>query len=252
MINNVKAGVYLLQNNTFVTLVSSQSYFIAALILNLSFKQSNNKIPFTICLTENLVNKNNLNILKQENIPFEIIKCLNYNENIQKLNKNHSVLNTASKIEIFNLKQYNKIIYIDADSLILYNIEDLINYPDGSILKYPYEKYGMSGLFVIKPKNHDYDIYKFLIENYNGYDGEIIGKLFFPFLSNKKYQIPNNYLYNINNYLTFSKNIKGIHFNTPIKPFLFNNTEIEISKQNIYFKLYFTYFDYLKNKYDKL
>lgn len=230
MINNVKAGVYLLQNNTFVTLVSSQSYFIAALILNLSFKQSNNKIPFTICLTENLVNKNNLNILKQENIPFEIIKCLNYNKNIQKLNKNHSVLNTASKIEIFNLKQYNKIIYIDADSLILYNIEDLINYPDGSILKYPYEKYGMSGLFVIKPKNHDYDIYKFLIENYNGYDGEIIGKLFFPFLSNKKYQIPNNYLYNINNYLTFSKNIKGIHFNTPIKPFLFNNTEIEISK----------------------
>lgn len=235
-----------------MTLISSQSYFIAALILNLSLKQTNSKIPFTICLTENLANKDNLTILKQENIPFEIIKYLNYNQNIQKINKNQSILNTASKIEIFNLKQYKKIIYIDADSLILYNIDDLINYPDGSILKYPNEKYGMSGLFVIEPMNHDYNIYKFLIENYDGYDGEIIGKLFFPFLSNKKYQIPNTYLYNINNYKSFSKNIKGIHFNTSIKPFLFNSTEIEISKQNIYFKLYFTYFDYLKSKYDKL
>lgn len=67
-----------------------------------------------------------------------------------------SVLNTASKIDIFSLKHYEKIIYLDVDTLVLENIDDLFDKYDGSILWW---NEPMSGLFVIEPKNHDSLIY---------------------------------------------------------------------------------------------
>lgn len=107
-------------NYTYATLVSSQEYLIAALILNESIKKTNSSYPFLICLTTNLATENNINILNNENINFKVIPILKYS-----FSSNGNVNNTASKINIFNLKNYDKILYIDADSYILKNIDHL-------------------------------------------------------------------------------------------------------------------------------
>lgn len=105
-------------------------------------------------------------------------------------------------------------------------------------------------MFLINPANHDFQLYKFLIENYNEYDGGIIGKLFFPCLSNKDYCIDSNYLYNIYNIkqtIKSLKNIYGFHYGLKEKPFLKSHKRIF---NKIYFKLYYSYLDYYKIKYN--
>ena len=205
-----------MHNYTYTTLVSSQEYLIAALILNESIKRAGSLYPFLICLTADLATEDNINILKKENINVKIIPVLKYS-----FPSNGTVDNTASKINVFNLKEYDKILYIDADSLILKNIDHLFEKLDGSILHYPSEARGMSGMFLINPKNHNYNIYKFLIENYNMYDGGIIGHLFFHCISNPEYFIEEKYLFNVYS----SKqdiNLKeyyGLHFGLSQKPF---------------------------------
>jgi alpha-N-acetylglucosamine transferase len=55
------------------------------------------------------------------------------------------------------MKQWDKLLYIDADVLVLKNLDHLFQYPNGSMLKY--EVYagedendtGFSGLFIIEP-----------------------------------------------------------------------------------------------------
>lgn len=102
-------------------------------------------------------------------------------------------------------------------------------------------------MFLINPKNHNYNIYKFLIENYDMYDGGIIGNLFFPCLSNPAYYIEERYLFNIyglNQEINLNE-YYGLHFGLSQKPFL-----QKINSNKEHFRLYNTLYDYFRNKYN--
>lgn len=88
--------------------------------------------------------------------------------------------------------------YIDADGLILENIDDIFkNYIDGAILwswdDNLHNYIGMSSMFLFSPKNHNYLLYKIIIENYNGLDGDLFDSIFFTCKTNEKYRIPEEY-----------------------------------------------------------
>lgn len=233
--------------NTFITLISSQDYLPAALVLNHSLKRVQSKYPLVVALTKNLATEENLTIFQQENIKVEIINCLKYSDNIKQLvnekwKYKSSVLNTASKIDIFSLKHYEKIIYLDVDTLVLENIDDLFDKYDGSILWW---NEPMSGLFVIEPKNHDSLIYQNLLPM--ALDGSIIAAVFFVSKSNPEYRISDKYMKNT----MFLNETKIIHYDLAKKPFLMTAIEAkEAVKKWPAYALYFYYLIPFKQKYN--
>ena len=234
-----------MKNYAFITLLSSPEYLLAVLVLNQSLKNVHSKYPLVVCVTTETLYSNNVeNILKNENIIYYQVESLNYNTQVKDyLKNNQSLYNTASKIQIFRMIQYDKLVYIDADSLILQNIDNLFEFPNGAILKYSNDNnlQGLSGLFVFNPNYHSYSLYAFLIENYTDTDGGLIGKFFFPICDNPDYLIPEEYLKN-----TYDLNAKVIHY--PIKPFLLK-TKKDLLQYNQYpaFKEYFHYISYYFN-----
>lgn len=235
----------------YVTLLSSQDYLLALLVLNKSLCSVKSKYPLLVCITENLATETNLNILQKEHIQYKIISTLTYNANIDQI-LSSNLKNTASKIQIFSLKDYDKLVYLDCDSLILQNIDDLFNYPNGAMLHYSNEKKGMSGLFVINPKLHNEQFYIYLIQNYpNIVDGNLIGDLFFVAIDNQMYQIPEIYFINSS---VIKKEYKGLHYGLGEewkKPFLISSLK-EILKYNQYpsYAKYFEYMIPLKKQYN--
>lgn len=91
-----------------------------------------------------------------------------------------NILYTASKIQVFTLKEWDKMVYIDADTIFLQNADELFEYPDGAMIKYPNDPYGFSGLFVFCPGNHDEDdFYPTVMREHFCADGDLLGKFWF-------------------------------------------------------------------------
>ena len=122
---------------------------------------------------------------------------------------------------MFDLKHWDKLIYIDADSLFVSNSDELFNYPDGSMVYYPDNKIpgGLSGLMVFCPRNHNTNYYKCLMQYYPCGDGELFGDLWYPVKTNPAYQIPNFYLMEYTA-TEKDKQYKILHFGDQPKPWM--------------------------------
>lgn len=228
-------------NYSYVTLLSSLNYLDAILVLNYSLQQVNSKYSLTVMITEEIYNDKLSILLQYNNIKFHIIKSLFYNKDCQEKYENLSVLNTASKLQIFELKQYDKIVYLDADMLVLTNIDYLFSYPDGAMLLEPVSKSGFSALFVIEPKNHnELQYYKIIIQNYNCLDGDLFSNLWFFVKNNKDYQIPSYFVQNAD-FKTLPET-KIVHFCNAEKLWLYPQNYIN---SNLYHNK--LYLKYLKN-----
>lgn len=212
----------------YITLLSSVNYLPAIIILNESLKNVNSKYPLIVLIVDNIYDQV-INSLKELEILTLKVPYISYSEEIQNQFKGKDILNTASKLNIFLLDEIDKLVYLDADSFILQNIDDVFNYPDGSLLV-DGENFneGFSGLFVFSPKNHYYDWYVNLIQSFPILDGDLFGKLWFPFKTNINYQIPCQYFFNItieNIDMWDLTKIKAIHFCYHYKPWNYDTVE---------------------------
>lgn len=250
-------------NNTYITLLSSTDYLPAVLILNQNLKDLKSRYPLTVLVTDDIISEVNQYLFKAH-IRFYTVPRLSYSQDTIQYWKNISstVLNTASKIQLFNLKQYNKIVYIDADSIFLQNPDILFNMPDGSMYD-DHDQIGFSGLFVCCPQNHRFDYYKSILENVGGLDGDLLGNLWFPFRTNANYKIDYSWFINIVTLTDDINKINGIHFCNKYKPWNYNNADKYVQDLNNQFpntsndnrlwisKLYITkYLIPLKQKFD--
>ena len=203
----------------YCTLLSSEDYLDAVLILNKSLRDVNSQYPLVVMVTNNIANDQLIFILNANGIIWEVIDYLSYSQNMQIKYKNYSVLNTASKLQIFSLKHWDKLVYIDADTLVLKNIDNLFCYPDGAMLKYDSENFGFSGLFVVIPKYHqENELYLHLVYNTDCFDGDLLGKLWFFIRDSKNHQIPEHYMIPYNALMKKYTNNYIIHYNNLIKP----------------------------------
>lgn len=122
-----------------------------------------------------------------------IIKKVEYTKNIKEKFSNHSVLNTASKISLFSLKEYDKLFYIDADSIVLQNLDECFSRLDGTMLFYNSNDTGLSNFFLVESRNHREEYYLKLLQKTDCFDGELLGDLFFYVKTNKEYQFEKEY-----------------------------------------------------------
>lgn len=109
---------------SYVTIISTENYFIGALALYKSLKRVKSKYPLTILLSKNIDSKIE-NILQQKDINY--IRLTDSIE-VTKNNKDQEYLhwsNTFDKLFIFELIQFKKIIFLDSDMMIVNNIDHL-------------------------------------------------------------------------------------------------------------------------------
>lgn len=212
-------------DKAYITLLSTNDYTMAVAVLNYSLQKVQSKYPLIVAVT-NAISQENIQFLENQGIIIQHIKTLSYSQGTQHRYKNHPVLNTASKIELFALKCYEKLVYIDADSLVVKNIDDLFERPDGAMVHYPGEQQGFSGLFVFSPRNHYEEYYKILLTYAEAFDGDILGKLWQFAQANSDYRIPEIYFSSNDIHKTLydpsNKNIKVYHFCGKEKPWKMN------------------------------
>ena len=216
-------------NYAYVTLLSSEDYLPAVLILNQNLKDVNSKYPLLVAVTENIIAQVKPYLIKEE-IVYVVIPFLEYSKETQekwmKEQGTAYTLNIASKFILFKLYDYDKLVYIDSDILIYENIDELFNYPDGAM----YNDNGKPfiGLFTFIPKNHKAEYYFGLSNRYHIIESDVLEELFFPFKSNPDYRIPFKYYVNITyqNLDTFNlEAMKVFHFCYKYKPWKFLTTE---------------------------
>lgn len=150
---------------TFLTLLSTENYLKGVLVLHKSLKNTKTKYPFTVLLSdriskrsEKILQSYGIDTLRMFNsIDFEIKKDINTSG---PTHWNY----TFEKLSIFGLTQFDKIVFLDSDMLVLENIDELFQKDHMSAVgpaggKYPgNESYNglNSGLLVIKPNKMDF------------------------------------------------------------------------------------------------
>ena len=213
----------------FCTLLSSKDYLVPVLILNRNLHDINSQYPLIVMVTNNIINDVK-NYLDKEQINYVVINFVNYSSMVQERDAGSYILNTASKMGIFTLKEYDKLVYFDADSIFFKNIDELFKYPDGAM----YDDsngtdFGFSGMFVCIPRNHNLDFYITVLSNQPIWDGNLLGELWFPFRSNPDYRIPYKYFINITttnlDQIYLNDECYGIHFCYFYKPWRYKTVK---------------------------
>lgn len=142
----------------YVCVLSTDDYLDGVLVLNQNLIDLNSKYPL-LCLINEHISIDTINILNKFNIKYKLINSITYNSNKKMERWN----NSFDKLNVFNLTEYNKLIYLDSDLLILNNIDNLFEInrftmvPD---IPFNKEKFN-SALMIVIPDNN---IYKALIE----------------------------------------------------------------------------------------
>lgn len=224
------------QDKAFITLLSSHDYLPAVLAMKASMDRVNTKYPLVVLTTQQLSSSRYIiEKLKNAGCIIEFTDSVNYNQKVIEEHKGETVLNTASKIKVFTLKQYNKLVYMDADVMFLQNVDDLFDYPDGSMMWDTNSNIPFSALFVCCPKYHDYGLYSYYQDRCCGYDGALFAKLWFHVYDSEIHKIPQDYC---QFFRAVNKNTKVVHYCNAEKPWIpkYRDYFIDINKEQ-----YFSY-----------
>lgn len=157
-----------MKNYSYVTLLSSDSYIYGVILLYQSMKDTKTKYPLHVLITDD-ISEPIIEILRQLNISYSKTNIISMpqtlmNHNIQ-INKSRAYIweNCFTKFNIFNQTQFDKIIMLDCDILLLKNIDNLFDKPhltatlDGEYFSlWKNEPHFNAGCMVIEPNNQEY------------------------------------------------------------------------------------------------
>ena len=253
-------------------------YFIGTLIFVLSLLKTKPKHDIVLCYTFD-VPQYKLDILKKYYTKMIKIEYIRFNQKTQR-KRFQEIL---TKLQIFTLIEYDKIMYLDNDMFVRKNIDHLfnINCPAGMAIN-PHLKYKNNqkikdkniiinaGLLLLNPNLDDYTKIRKKIKYYNFSKGNLEQEFLSKYYN---YQWTNiSYLYNyqfglagINNNSirtktykkTSIKEVYNIHYSSPKKPWdflvnknFFNNNFFKNNKEyiEIWLKLYYKTYKFYKNK----
>jgi glycogenin len=141
---------------SFVSIITSNDFIEGILVLHHSLKKTKPKYSFLLLITPN-ISDDVLKILSKYEIQYAIVQNI---ENPTQIDAEHRWFPTYPKLNIFGLTQFDKLVYLDADMVILRNIDELFEKPHMSAVnaggrlpernEYGYTSLN-SGLLVVEP-----------------------------------------------------------------------------------------------------
>ncbi len=149
-----------LKNYAYITVLTNFKYLQGVLVLNDCLKKNKSKYPFWVIIPENC-DANIIHSLTERKIQF--IKMPNIMSEEIKSEKNAIWYwsETLFKLNIFRLTQFEKVVFLDADMIILKNIDELFERDHlssviaGKCLHSEWNGLN-SGLIVIEPNEAEY------------------------------------------------------------------------------------------------
>ncbi|MBR6505403.1 hypothetical protein IKT18_00980 [Candidatus Saccharibacteria bacterium] len=178
--------------HSYVCVLSTNEYLDGLLVINENLKRLKSNYPL-LCLINENISKETREILNKFQIPYKEQKSVILESDYGKTRWGY----TFDKLNIFNLTEYEKIVYLDLDFLLLENIDHLFDIDVFSMVSdHPkYENYYCSALMVIKPNKDDYDALISLLEekNKSGVSGIGDQDLINEHFKNNKNKIPIEY-----------------------------------------------------------
>ncbi|MEM1485417.1 glycosyltransferase [Oscillospiraceae bacterium PP1C4] len=140
---------------SYLTLISSDNYLQGALVLNESLKRSHAKYKLTVLISanvsskvENILNKMQIDVIRINKTVTIDSKLEKHNEEVGYKHWN----NTFDCLLSFGLCQFDKLVFLDSDMLVLENIDELFDKPHMSAVKDPGTTTLNSGTVVIEPE----------------------------------------------------------------------------------------------------
>lgn len=228
----------------YITLLSTNEYLDGVLALHQSLIEVGSKYPLVVAITSN-IDPFVRNIFKQKKIETIELQDFSYHKDCEKKFLNIGMphwFNTAAKIKIFGLTDFEKLIYLDSDMMVLKNIDHLFLKEDGSAVEDSpmlYEEnvethYQLnSGLLVIVPsKEKELKLIE-LAKTHLVADQDLIRLLYSNWINCPALHLPIEYnIFNsrISNYIQCGIKVEDfyvIHFIGKIKPFM------SLNKKNI-------------------
>ena len=244
-------------NYAYINLIygNNNEVFLNTLICVISLKKTHPKYKVVLCHTDD-ISKNKLNILKKYYDELILLDYLKIEGIFRERFKN-----IFTKLKIFELIQFNKILFLDTDMYVLKNLDHIfeINTPAGMIINSNLnikhnEKINKSnftinaGFMLLSPSKDTYNHMIKSLDNFDVSEGGLEQEFLSQFLKGW-----NNisYLYNFQFGLIYIKNNRGkiykntkmdeifvIHYSAKKKAYHYMNTKSE------------TYYNF-KNFYDK-
>jgi glycogenin glucosyltransferase len=145
-----------ISNYSFVSILTTDEYLDGVLVLKYSLESTQTRYPFVLLITPN-VSKKVKEILISHDINFITVQGI---EGPRLVKEDHLKRwnYTYSKLNVFGLTQFDKLVYLDSDMLILQNIDELFDKPHmsavmirGKLPEFSSWNIFNSGLLVIEP-----------------------------------------------------------------------------------------------------
>ena len=151
----------------YVCVLATNNYLDGCLVLNENLKHLNSKHEL-LCLINEEIPQSTRELLDYFNIKYKEIKKINYDVNYEGFVQPY-FKNTFDKLSIFQLTEYEKIVYLDLDLLLLKNVDDLFCYNGIAMARdYPFSNIHNSGVMVIEPNIDDYNgLIKIMVDKMN-------------------------------------------------------------------------------------
>lgn len=237
---------------TYVTVLSTNDFLDGVLGLSYTLKKVNSQYSLVVVVNE-FITEETRKILGNHNLEYIEFKKLNFNqsslERLIEINWAKELINTADKLRILSLIQYEKIVFLDADMLILKNIDYLFDKPHGSaVADSPGTRFAQyntllnSGLLVIEPNLTEYNKAMSILQETNGLDQDIFRELWpeWKFMPERKLsQTLNVFVCDIpiylKNHILFINDIEVLHFITMPKPFQKEQFNIILTVDFLYY-----------------
>lgn len=255
------------QKNAYVSIVCSQNYIVGLLATYLSLKQTGTQYPLYAMMPQRIVDecKHEIDVLRREGI--RIIDYANSVELPDELLKNNAKQGdyrfsyTFDKLKIFELTQFDKIVFIDSDIYILQSLDRLFSMPHMSAMiagkSYPGNedwKDLTSGIMTIVPqegllKQFEAMIPQVIKEKPSCGDQDVL-QAFYSEWSNhpeldmgEKYGVIAGYASYYEDHLGYyysddtkdDKSVAVLHFAGEKKPWMYNWGRLSVIKQELEF-----------------
>lgn len=250
----------------YITLLSTNEYLDGVLALYQSLQDVGSQYPLVVAVTNNIhpFAREIMNELKIEMIELEEFS---FTEDCKKRLRAfgaHHWVHTASKLQIFGLTQFEKLVFLDSDMLVLKNIDHLFECPhmtaaEDSPMLYAEDRESHcqlnSGLMVIEPSKEVEKSLKELSLSNLLPDQELIRLQYPDWKNEKNLHLPCTYnLFALywEKYYKSGINIGDIyvlHFIGKEKPFHKNMMKSSLKNYYDYFeKLYFSALSHIEEK----